>query len=209
MLSTAAQVGLFRLPRRREFLLAHVGPPPRHVLDAGCASGFVATLLVNAGHRVTGIELNEQMAGEARSVGIEVINHDLEDPLPLPDAAVDAVHACEIVEHLFDTEGFLNEMHRVLRPGGKLIVSTPNLNSLQNRLRVLFGRPLPMWGAYPADRHGSHVRVLNKAKLVELLQRCGFRPVEIVGVNQFRWSSVVDRFPSLSELLLVAAEREP
>ncbi len=206
-LSTPAQLGLFRLPQRREFLLEHAGPPPQHIVDVGCASGFVATLLLQAGHRVTGIELNAQMAAEARQVGIDVIEHDLEEPLPFPDESVDVVHACEILEHLFDTEGFLKEVHRVLRVRGRLVLSTPNLNSLQNRLRVLFGRSLPMWGAYPADRHGSHVRVFNKAKILELLARCGFEPLGIRGVNQFRFSHVIDPFPSLSELILVAAER--
>lgn len=204
-LPPAALLSLLRLPRRCAFLLEHLGPEPKHVLDVGCATGYISLLLMHAGHRVTGIELNPQMAQEARDHGVDVLEHDLEEPLPLPTASVDAVHACEVLEHLFDTEGFLLELHRVLVPGGVLILSTPNLNSLANRFRVLTGRSLPMWGAFPDDRHGTHVRVLNVAKVKELLHRTGFRETVLTGINQPRWARPVDATPALSELLLVKA----
>jgi len=201
-------MGLLALPRRCEFLIAEAGTTPKRILDVGCATGYISLLLTKLGHEVTGIELNQQMAAEARTYGINVLEHDLEQNLPLPDGCVDLVHACEIIEHLFDTEGFLKEMHRVLPPGGVLILSTPNLNSLANRFRVLFGQSLPMWGAYPADRHGSHVRVFNKTKIIELLRRTGFREESIAGINQsrlFAWAQ--DYAPTFSDLLLIKAVR--
>jgi 2-polyprenyl-3-methyl-5-hydroxy-6-metoxy-1,4-benzoquinol methylase len=193
------------LPRRHEFALEHIGAPPKHVLDVGCATGYVALALMRAGHRVTGIELNAAMAGIARKLGVHVLEHDLEEPLPLQAATVDAVHACEVLEHLFDTESFLRELHRVLVPGGVLILSTPNLNSLANRFRVVFGRSLPMWGAFPDDRHGGHVRVLNKPKAEELLRRAGFRTEIVAGINQARWTRPFAVTAGLSELLLIKA----
>lgn len=206
-LPRTAQAALLALPRRCQFLLDHVGPAPKRILDAGCATGYIALLLTHLGHRVIGIELNARMAAEARSYGIEILEHDLEEPLPLPDGCVDAVHACEIIEHLFDTEGFLKEVHRILARDGVLIMSTPNLNSLANRFRVLFGLPLPMWGAFPDDRHGSHVRILNRAKVIQLLHRTGFRPEVITGVNQPRLARILDRVPAWSELILIKARR--
>lgn len=208
-LSRPAQRGLFGLPRRREFLLGHAGHAPKRVLDVGCAGGYIALMLSQLGHEVVGVELNEKMAAEARARGVEVVEHDLELPLPLPDASFDLVHACEVIEHLFDTEGFVKELARVLRPGGVLIASTPNLNSLHNRVRVLFGRPVPMWGAYPSDVHGGHIRVFNRVKLVELLQRCGFQVDEIIGSNGSRLAPLLDRLPTFSQLLLVKAVRLP
>lgn len=207
-LSEPAQRELFALPRRREFLVQSLGGSPRRVLDAGCAGGYVALMLMRLGHEVTGIELNEPMAAAARSRGVSVVEHDLEEPLPFDDASFDAVHACEIVEHLFDTEGFLHELHRVLVPGGVLVLSTPNLNSLENRIRVPLGRSLPMWGAYPDDRHGSHVRVLNKMKLEELLSRTGFRGEAFAGMNQGRLAQLLDPLPTLSKMLLARAVAE-
>jgi len=204
-LPPAAQISLLRLPRRCEFLLEHLGPTPKHVLDAGCASGYIALILLHAGHRVTGIELNPAMAQDARERGVDVIEHDLEQPLPMPPASFEAVHACEVLEHLFNTDGFLRELRRVLVPGGVLILSTPNLNSLANRVRVVCGRPLPMWGAFPDDRHGGHIRVLNREKAEELLSRTGFRASIVTGINQPRWARVLDRAPSFSEMLLIKA----
>jgi SAM-dependent methyltransferase len=202
-----AQLSLLHLPRRREFLLAQIGPAPKRVLDVGCATGYIAIMLLNAGHRVTGLELNPGMAARAREAGVEVIEHDLEEPLPLPAGSVDAVHACEVIEHLFDTEGFLRELHRVLVPGGVLILSTPNLNSLANRFRVLRGQPVPMWGAFPGDRHGGHIRVFNRVKIEELLRRTRFRTEVVRGINQGRWTRSLDALPTLSQLLLIKAVR--
>lgn len=207
-LPRAAQQGLFALPRRREFLVEHVGEAPKRVLDVGCAGGYISLMLEKLGHKVTGIELNAKMAAEARARGIHVLEHDLEEPLPIPDGAYDVVHACEIIEHLFDTESFLSELYRVLIPDGMLILSTPNLNSFMNRFRVLFGRPLPMWGAYPRDRHGSHVRVFNQKKIVELLRRVGFVPDVMIGMNQPRHLKVFNAFPSWSEMILIKAIKE-
>jgi SAM-dependent methyltransferase len=205
-----AQRALFHLPRRCEFLVKHAGRSPKRVLDVGCATGYISRLLMELGHEVTGIELNSRMAFEARAQGVEVLEHDLEQPLPLPDASVEVVHACEIIEHLFDTEGFLQELNRVLVTGGVLILSTPNLNSLANRFRVFFGLPLPMWGAYPLDRHGSHVRIFNKAKIMELLVRTGFRTEVVMGINH-RFSRAfrfLDHFATWSELILIKAIRQ-
>lgn len=206
-LPTPAQRALASLPRRLEFLTSNVGPAPKRVLDVGCATGYIAYFLVRIGHGVTGLELNPRMAAEARSLGLEIIEHDLEDPLPFAREEFDVLHACEILEHLFDTEGVLKELHRVLVPGGVLILSTPNLNSLANRFRVLIGSSLPMWGAYPQDRHGGHIRVFNKAKLFELLRRTQFEPEQITGINQGRLRRCLDPFPTLSEMLLVKAVR--
>lgn len=207
-LSAPAQRELFGLPGRREFLVRSIGAPSKRVLDVGCAGGQIPLMLMRLGHEVTGIELNEEMAAQARARGVDVVEHDLEEPLPFKDESFDAAHAGEIVEHLFDTEGLLRELNRVLVPGGVLVMSTPNLNSLENRFRVLFGKPLPMWGAYPADRHGSHVRVLNKPKAIELLRRAGFRPVEVAAMNQGRLAPILDRAPTLSKMILFRAVKE-
>jgi len=208
-LSIPAQRGLLRIPRRLEFLTDSLPPAPATVLDVGCAGGYVGVLLKRLGYDVTGVELNGQMAQQARRNGLTVLQQDLEEPLPVPAARFDAVHACEIIEHLFDTEAFLLEMRRVLRPGGVLVVSTPNLNSLGNRFRVLFGRALPMWGASLADKHGGHIRVFNVATLDGLLRRTGFVPESVTGSNSGRWIRYLSAMPTLSQLVLVKAVARP
>lgn len=206
-LPLGAQLGLLALPRRCEFVIKHTGRAPQRVLDVGCATGYIAKILMDRGHELLGIELNARMAAEARARGVEVLEHNVEEPFPIEDECIDVVHSCEIIEHLFDTEGYLNELHRVLVPNGVLILSTPNLNSLANRFRVPLGLPLPMWGAFPNDRHGGHVRVFNKAKIVQLLERTGFNAEIITGINQTRFAWVLNYLPTWSELILIKAVR--
>lgn len=204
-LSRAAQQGLFSLPKRREFLIKHVGNSPKKILDVGCAGGYISLLLMKMGHDVTGIELNKKMAEEARMRGVNVVEHDLEEPIPLESNSVDIVHACEIIEHLFDTESFLKEINRILKPNGIVIISTPNLNSFINRFRVFIGSSLPMWGGFPNDRHGSHVRVFNKKKIFELLNMTGFEPQVTTGINQAKYLKVFNNLPTFSEMILIKA----
>ena len=83
--------------------------------------------------------------------------HDLASgPLPFEDGAFGAVFAGEIIEHLVDTAGFLAELHRVLAPGGVAVITTPNLASFENRVRMLLGR-YPNFVEYELGGDG-HVR---------------------------------------------------
>jgi len=195
------------LPGRREFMRLHLPPPPARVLDVGCATGYIAEILTGEGYRVTGLELNSRMVEEARTRGVDVIQHDLEEPLPLPDGSFEAVHVCEVIEHIYDTGGLLRELRRVLVPGGVLIMSTPNLNSLRHRVMVLLGKPAPMWGAYVGDHHGDHIRVLNRAKAFQLLRHAGFRPEAVRGSQIGRLQPVMWHLPTFAHMLLVKASR--
>jgi 2-polyprenyl-3-methyl-5-hydroxy-6-metoxy-1,4-benzoquinol methylase len=195
------------LPGRLEFLDRHLPPAPARVLDVGCATGYIGEALTARGYQVTGLELNTRMVEEARGRGIDVVQHDLEEPLPLPDASFDAAHACEVIEHIYDTGGLLRELHRVLVPGGVLVLSTPNLNSLRHRVMVLLGKPAPMWGAYIGDHHGDHIRVLNKAKTFQLLRHAGFRPEAVQGCQIGRLQPVMWHLPTLAHMILVKATR--
>lgn len=82
--------------------------------------------------------LKEKLNGTG--VGLDLSKgDDLEKPLKQKSNSADLIIALEVIEHLFDTDQLLSEIHRVLKPNGLLILSTPNLASLPNRLRLLFG----------------------------------------------------------------------
>lgn len=81
------------------------------------------------------------------------------DPLPYPDASFDLVSCTEVIEHLRDFRGALREMHRVLRPGGVLVLSTPNVLNLRSRLRYLFFGFFNLFGPLrfgDERRHSTH-----------------------------------------------------
>ena len=111
-------------PHVREAL----GDVRRHdVLDLGCGTGRHTVRLVEAGARVTAVDFSEKMLERARrkvgAADVRFIVHDLHEPLPLRDACFDVVVSGLVLEHLRDPEGFFIEARRVLRPGGRAVVS--------------------------------------------------------------------------------------
>ncbi len=100
------------------------------VLDAGCGAGYGAALLAeDRGNEVTGLDASaEAVAWAGQHYQAANLHFAPGDVTALRDfdASYDVVAAFEVIEHLADAEGFLREVQRVLRPGGVLLVSTPN-----------------------------------------------------------------------------------
>lgn len=104
------------------------------------------------------------------------IHTDLRKGIPLKDKSVDIIIAGEIIEHLFNPIRFIRECNRVLKNGGILILSTPNLNSLKNRFKVLLGH-LPEYCAEPLDDESfeRHIVDFNFPRLIKILNENGFK----------------------------------
>lgn len=186
------------------------------VLDLGCHDGKLPRQLAGQGMAVSGVDVYEPQLAAAEPW--RYYQHDMNrDPvLPFADESFAAVTALEIIEHMIDTDRFLAEVRRVLRPGGVVIISTPNINMLKNRLRV----PL---GYYPYGLEWRtvihHVRLYNVATLRGHLESSGFRvtwfrgthliPQRLLGSrplnalsNRMAWW-----FPQLASNLMLCAEK--
>jgi SAM-dependent methyltransferase len=111
---------------RYRFALEHV--VGRRVLDIACGEGYGSAAILAAGAAsVIGVDVSEEACLHARSkYGLETRQGSAE-AIPLAEGEVDVVVSFETIEHLHDVEGFIRECHRVLAPGGKLVISTPNL----------------------------------------------------------------------------------
>jgi SAM-dependent methyltransferase len=102
------------------------------------------------------------------------------DPFPYADEAFDVVLCCEIIEHLtMDPTHMLGEIHRVLRPNGRLLLTTPNVFNLAYAWRLLRGlgnifHPYSGYGIY-----GRHQREYTPAELTDLLRGVGFAPEQV------------------------------
>jgi SAM-dependent methyltransferase len=159
-----------------ERLLALAGSPAR-ALDVGCSTGYVARRLVERGAAVVGIDADEAAAAAAREVCEQVLVGDVETmPLPFPDRSFDVVLCGDVLEHLREPEAFLARVRPLLRPGGALVLTTPNVANWTIRLGLLAGR----WRYTERgilDR--THVHLFTKKTLEESLHRAGYRIVEL------------------------------
>jgi SAM-dependent methyltransferase len=140
----------------------------KRVLDLGCRSGALTRHFLD-GNSVVGLDVDAAALEKAAALGIEPLQADVEQPLPLEDASFDAVVAGELLEHLRFPDALVAEIRRVLRPGGVLVGSVPNAFRVQSRLRFLRGRP-------PED-DPTHLRMFSPAALRELL--AGFEGVQL------------------------------
>jgi len=117
--------------------------------------------------------------------------------LPIADEQVDLVLATDLLEHVVVPEKMLSEFRRVLRPGGELLVTVPNLVSFNNRVSILLGygsglelqrllklrSPFLPWGAprYPDQR--VHLRWFTRTSLARVLTATGFRVKSMRGYD--------------------------
>jgi ubiquinone/menaquinone biosynthesis C-methylase UbiE len=97
------------------------------VLDLGCGTGRHSLWLAAAGAAVTAVDFSEGMLAEARrkpgADAVRFLAHDLHDPLPFADGTFDQVVSGLVLEHLSDLPAFFAEARRVLKPGGRAVVS--------------------------------------------------------------------------------------
>ena len=157
-------------------LLELVGSGKR-VLDVGCSSGYLARPLVERGCVVIGVERDPAAAEVARAVCEDVLVGDVETmELPFEDGSFDVVLCGDLVEHLREPEAFLTRVRRALAPGGRVVLSTPNVANWAMRLSLLVGR----WQYKDRgilDR--THTHFFTRHTLVETLELAGYRVVEL------------------------------
>jgi cyclopropane fatty-acyl-phospholipid synthase-like methyltransferase len=155
-------------------------PPGARVLDAPCGGSAALTLaLIEKGFSVTGADLDAEAKARLGSAFEKV---DLDTLLPWPDKSFDAAVSTEGIEHLENHFSFLREMCRILKPGGILVLTTPNLTALRSRVRFLgsgfFGRdsrPLNEASRHPLH----HIGLATFPELRYELHMSGFRLLEV------------------------------
>jgi len=146
------------------------GLPPSKVLDLGCSSGLLSDLIRKLGHHVTGVD-REAFPETLDRVDAFAVG-DLEDGIPAEvGTGYDVVIAADVLEHLRRPEELMDEITRVLRPDGRLIVSVPNFGHWYPRTRTLVG-------AFDYDQRGildkTHYRFFTRKSLARMVQRAGF-----------------------------------
>jgi SAM-dependent methyltransferase len=114
---------------------------PPMLLSLACSTGVIEEKIKNKlGIIVFGVDAAKNSLKIARKRGIITKYADVSKHFPFPDNYFDFIFAGEIIEHIFDTRFFLKEIHRVLKPKGYLIITTPNLARLDDRVKFLLGK---------------------------------------------------------------------
>jgi len=175
-------VGFF--PQRQS-----ISGEPVRILEIGAYLGVVSLTLSRLGFSVTALDLpefmqNERLKERYRREDVATLTANLRDyRIPATAEEFDLVIMCETLEHLnFNPVPVLLEINRVLRKGGVLYLSLPNLASLVNRVKLLLGQsihnPISDFFAQLSDKDnmivGLHWREYTAAEIRELLDKLGF-----------------------------------
>jgi 2-polyprenyl-3-methyl-5-hydroxy-6-metoxy-1,4-benzoquinol methylase len=173
----AALVARHGFGESHRLVLAEV-PDGARVLDVGCATGYLAAELTRRGCTVDGIEFDPAAAEQARAHCRAVVTGDLEAPLihaeverMLAGVRPDVIVCADVLEHLRDPWAVLAWLRTLLAPGGRAIVSVPNIAHWTARRALLRGRfDYADFGLF--DR--THLRFFTRASAAELARRAGF-----------------------------------
>ena len=199
-------------PRYQKIIKILASQKPGKLLEIGCCGGEFLQLCQKLGWKVKGLEISKQATDRAKEKGLDVEVHDANNRFPFKDNTFDAIVAGEIIEHTFNDVIFLNECYRILKKGGLLIVTTPNLISLKNRFLMMFGfNPRYVIADY-------HYRTYTQKVFKERIKSSKFRKFKFSG-NFVIYSKNRDRIlgtlfekwaelsPSLAEHLIVSLEK--
>ena len=160
-------------PNDSHFQVVQLVGSGHDVLDVGCADGDVGRLLQETGNRVSGLDRDEEAAEKARADLERVVVADLDTSSLLDHfeaASFDVVVLADVLEHLREPERALREATELLREGGRLVLSVPNVAHGALRLALLQGR----WSYTETgllDR--THLHFFTRTSLLQLLEGVG------------------------------------
>lgn len=178
------------------------------LLEIGCGSGRLLVSLAEWFDPVCGFDISARRIQLGRDMIAARMPHlcnrvtltagNADEPFPYSDGQFDVVIACAVIEHCVNVFNVMDELARVTRRGGHLIVTVPNICYVKHVFDLARGR-LPLTGTPRRDiaywrEHGwdgQHLHYFSKQALADLLVHCGFQPEEWTGDGKYakyrRW----------------------
>ncbi len=159
---------------------------PLTILDIGCGNGSILSNLQNKGFELYGIDGSESGIKIAKQSFPEInffvgdITTNISDILPIKE--FDLIICTEVIEHIYSPRDLVKNCYHFLKPGGKLIITTPYHGYLKNLILAITGK---------MDQHftvlwdGGHIKFWSKKTLSKLLQESGFNKLQFKGLGRF------------------------
>jgi SAM-dependent methyltransferase len=180
-------------------------------LDLGCGCGDVAEF-IPINYSYLGLEFAKSQVKKGKKLGRRILEADLSRKFPFTEK-VDVILASEILEHIFDTDLFIKECKRVLNRKGKLIITTPNICNLGDRLRCLIGIRPSVIECRAGKDYAGHIRAFTVKDVTTLLEDHGFKVTRVQGYEFFLPFGFKSRllsllFPTFSVGLFIVGEKK-
>jgi 2-polyprenyl-3-methyl-5-hydroxy-6-metoxy-1,4-benzoquinol methylase len=193
MVAESAEIRSFSHPKTSATVLDVVAAGAlagKRVLDVGAGEGYFSSLL---GKRAQAQNLDPRAVVHACDLHPQQFRYpqvdcraiDAQGRLPYDDESFDAACSIEVVEHLENQFHLARELYRVVKPGGRAVITTPNILNINSRLRALvsgFGllfNPLPLTGHAAIHASTGHIHPVSFYYLAYMFHRAGFRTVNI------------------------------
>ena len=160
----------------------------KRLLDIGCGDGSIVEMAIDKYEEIHGCDISLNALSGTRDMGIFSVCADLNEGLvPYKDDSFECVTALEFLEHIINPLRILEDIKRVLKPSGRLILTTPNIRYFRNLHTLIFNGSFPhttmddfVWG-------GGHLHYFTRKDLSFLLSEAGFKRINFY-VNERQFS---------------------
>ncbi len=159
------------------------------ILDVGCGDGSFSHHVKNKFNEIYGAEIAKEAAFIAQKRNVSASVMDLNSSLSYKDNTFDAVTCLDVVEHLLDPDSLIDEIYRVLRPDGQLVLTTPNIRNFRNLYTLIFRGIFPQTSPDTFVWGGGHLHFFTREDIKNIFEKAGFKKIEFyVNQDQFRLS---------------------
>lgn len=173
-------------------------PGTNNLLDVGCGNGVITQFVNNKVKYIYGIDNSKQRLRDAKRLGVITKLVDLDkQKIPFKSKFFDCITCLDVIEHVYDPQRLVNELHRVLKRNGRLILSTPNIRFSDHLLMLVIKGRFPKTSLDPSLYDGGHIHFFTYKDIHSLLKQAGFTKVkdeEIINKGKRGWKGQILQF---------------